>query len=475
MIINNNNNSLCRLLLTILGLAIIALGAWRSLELATQQPAIGYGNNYDMARVQSCHDIWPIQMHIDTETLSNSHQAPVSRYEQRVVDTPCYLSSESLFVQLALWTSNEWQHEQTVSIQQIGTTKAVCMLLAVLLCGVLLIWHRQWQAWLINSVIYTAVLSDIGVTLFFNTFFTEFAAVFFLYLSIWGIYFCAKNRRCNTGLVLAAIGLSGLAFSKAQHLPLVLTLCSGLLLLLCWRKTAVMRAVLLAAIVASSIGLAFVNHPSTSNTQVSSLNRTNTLFNLASLQPELVGKFLPPQCEKFAGETWYSTQGSEQQDCMLSPKYSYKDIYFAAFKQPVTVIKNYFERINQVKHWQFNYLGQVEGGKHQAIEAPQLSFSKLLQALSDNSFTLLWLACLLIALLPNANTAVRASIFACACVQLLSYSIAFFGDGLAELPKHSHLSTVSMLCLICFFMIDGTARLARWVRAKFSLNAISSQ
>lgn len=425
------------------------LGAYRSLTVSLHQPVYGYANNYDMVRLQGCPQIWPDDPNFDPVNLSQSRLAPFTNYRHTVIDTPCYPSSELIFVYSALLTSPSWHQRQSIDIRHIGTTKALLLLAAVLCCSALLLRGRHWQALLINSALYAAVLSDLGVTLFFNTFFTEFSAVFFYYLTLWGVFFVIKSPQAAATLVLLLLGLCGLAFSKAQHLPLTCAVTVGVGLFLLYRQQAnsLLCKLLLLPLLCCAISSQI--HPSTANQDFYAVNRTNSLLNHASSQPGLIKQFLPAECEKLAGKTWYFARGEQVQKCLLAPdSASHLTILRAALADPLAVANNYLFRIYNVKNWQYNYLGQIGGADMQPVTPPTLSLLQLLKKMPHLLFVIAWLGFLLLPLLPKLSSELRGILLFCAFTQAASYFIALTGDGLSEIAKHSHLSTVSFLSIL---------------------------
>lgn len=460
-----------RALLIALCAGLMLFGSQRTFDVVGHHPLYGYANSYDMVRLQGCHQIWP--EHPDVPPLKSYVTAPVERYQHAQHTTICFPSSELIFTQLALLTSPEWLSQQRLHLRHIGQIKTLVLLAAVLFCSGLLILHGQWLALLANSLIYSFVLSDIGVTLFFNTFYTEFSAIFFMYLLLWGGYLLFVPTAFEQGRILSIVGLAGLALSKAQHMPLACALAIGLVALLLLTKHQLKRVWPIAAVTLLAAVLGVFMHPSTSSEQVKSVNRSNALYGLAATQPELVEAFLPAVCRQFAGGSWYHAVANHKEECTLTTA-GHGQILLKALQQPVAVLDHYWRSIGQIKAWQYNYLGQIANAERQSITPPSYSAMHALNLLDPQHYRYLWAAGLLLALVAWRNAPWRALLLTCAAIQLGSYVIALTGDGFSELAKHAHLSVAAQLMLLISGALFLITRSGKWLISRLPRQAVSA-
>lgn len=168
-------------LITLLACLLLFMGIGRIFSLVTHNPVLGYANNYDMIRLQACHQIWPSDRIVNI--TAGTPAAPLRRYTlDKHVDTPCFPSSELLFTSIGIEAGklkNLVTGEVLISIKTIGLVKAIFLAMTAMLISLYFYKRKMYAALLANGLIVGIALSDPGITLYLNTFYTEFSAVYF--------------------------------------------------------------------------------------------------------------------------------------------------------------------------------------------------------------------------------------------------------------------------------------------------------
>src|SRR5579862_1724141 len=169
----------------LLCLALLALGAVRMGWLVAHQPVLGYANQFDTGRTSACLGLWP---DIPAPDRYAAHRAaPFARYvEGERRPDECYISSEIAFAALAMtaWKLAAQQglaSGESMDLRFIGITKALALFVLALIFTVALSERQSWMV--LHALLFAVVLCDPTVTLWMNSLYTEFGAVFFAYLS----------------------------------------------------------------------------------------------------------------------------------------------------------------------------------------------------------------------------------------------------------------------------------------------------
>lgn len=441
---------------------LLFLGIGRLASLVLHEPLLGYANSYDMIRLQACHQIWPADKGVDI--TDGTPQAPLRRYTlDKQLDTPCFPSSELLFTGSGIALAqlkNLVTGETLVSLKMIGLTKAIFLCVTALLASLYFFRQRMQQAMLVNGLLMAGVLSDPGITLYLNTFYTEFSAVYFLYLALIGLVVAGTApRRWFYGLPLLA-GLVGLGLSKPQHLPLALLLgtLAGMWL---WRQPWRPLAVLAVLCGALPLLLQASGHWVPRSDNMALANRVNLLGALLADSPDpqalLKSLGLPADCGELAGKNWYHPVVQSRQPCQaLAARSHSKLLLLTASQQPATLLAMAKTAIPMVQQWLFPLYGQVEGKTNGRAAEYQRSLGQAVERMPAVLFTLLWLLPLplyLLALALARKTQQQGHAAFCvllALIQWSAFAVALYGDGLVDLAKHAHIATTVFLSLLIF-------------------------
>ncbi|MBK8289481.1 MAG: hypothetical protein IPK95_13365 [Cellvibrionales bacterium] len=122
-------------LITLLACLLLFIGIGRIFSLVMHNPVLGYANNYDMIRLQACHQIWPSDRIVNI--TAGTPAAPLRRYTlDKHVDTPCFPSSELLFTSIGIEAGKLKNHvtgEVLISIKTIGLVRAIFLAMTAML------------------------------------------------------------------------------------------------------------------------------------------------------------------------------------------------------------------------------------------------------------------------------------------------------------------------------------------------------
>ena len=269
-----------------IGLLLLLVGLLRASVLVTHDPVVGYAPQSDMSRVAACSNLLP-------DTGPKAAPAPVPTPPAGAAPAPgaqpaapapapaqpaapnvevhgpfafyrlgdtakadCYPSTEVVLDSVVLSLTRPAQTEgHGIRVHWMGYAK----LLLLALTAFILAWalHHEQGASLAHGILMLVVLTDPVVTLWFNTFATEFFVIWGLYAVIGAASALAIAERGAIGLwVLLIVGTIALAFSREQYafLPPVLV---GIAAPWLWYRSAPMTAtVFFVAVVSAAVSFA---------------------------------------------------------------------------------------------------------------------------------------------------------------------------------------------------------------------------
>lgn len=439
----------------LLACLLLGMGLFRLFSLVLHDPLLGYGNSYDMVRLQSCHQVWPAKKGISINQATP--EGPLRQYRLLTIDADvhCMPSSELLFTSIAVYGSklaNLVRGGQLVSMASVGFTKAVA--LAALALAISLLFYRQQRpACLVaHAVLFALVLTDPGITLYLNTFYSEFSAVFFLYglLAMLAIYAAAPASRPLFWCM--GIALCGFALSKPQHLPLAMLL--GLLLFATtwrqhrWRVVPVMLGLVLSAQL--HVGSAAASR----NDIMRLANTTNTLGMLlgysSHLPATLSAAGLPASCRTLAGAQWEGQKTLDNPPCpeIRGQAHEWLALRILAAEPAITWLMLQHS-IPLLKDWTLLVYGNVEGKKFASVSLYFPHLWEWLRLWPDKIFIGMFVmpaALVLALLLLQGSGLVRVArwlppwLLVVTGAQWTVLFTALLGDGLFDLSKHAHLA-----------------------------------
>ncbi len=446
-------------IVALVALALIALGAWRIVAVVSATPMLGYANQFDMRRISACVGLWPAVA--VSERLLAHPEAPIARYvrgERRPDE--CYISTELAFVAGAVAIAAIGG--DAVDLRVVGAIKATALVLAALSLHALLSRQPAWA--LAHALVFASVIGDPSNTLWLNTLYTEFSALFFAYVSIALLIVIAAREVRDVPaqprlVALFAASLAGLGFSRQQHflLPALIALPAIFSL---WRPAR--HAAIGLLIVVSAIAIvqfaALPRHPT-----IISANNADVV--LGALLPASEGAAataqrlgLPLRCLQSMGATWYEPMGeSLESTCPEVLALSRGRIAAVLLREPVTALRVLLRGAPQLQDWRLGYLGAVEGQGFAGAEAVRAiagpaaagvaaSITALPPAvfwfLLASSLGLLPVsACVCFSRLARGRAAPLAlTLFALTGAAWYVIATAIFGDGYVEVSRHAQLA-----------------------------------
>lgn len=447
--------------------AIVVLLALRLTTFIAHDPLLAYANNFDMLRLQSCHQLWPTDREFPAGKQSPSR--PLEYYTKTADNkyNKCFPSSERLFTSLL----DAQLHEgQQFSIRHLAAVKAG---VAVVLLGVLLslLWRASSTLALLFGVLVLTLLPDPFNALYLSTFYMEWSATLGFYLTL-GALLLAVTR---PGVAVASWCLFGaLVFwglAKAQHLYVPALALSCLLPAahqMGWRR---MQRPLLAASAAAVLVLVVQHHWVTHerNAAVRKANAINTFFYTvlgSSDQPHKLAQRLglPAGCGDFARLSWYSPQLDRRNlpcpEVFQASRFRLLLLPFLDTRAFTVMLADADQHLRPV--FPAN-LGQVAGFDYGRVLNHRVSLFAWLDLLSARALagllvvsTLLAAGCALRRLLRTpplaparaTTTAVSSLILFLSLYPASAFTVALLGDGHADLAKHSHLAFNGLLALL---------------------------
>jgi hypothetical protein len=452
---------------------LLFLGIGRMFSLVTHDPVLGYANSYDMIRLQACHQIWPADKAVDI--AGGTPAAPLRKYTLgKHLDTPCFPSSELLFTGIGIEAGklkNIVTGEKLVSIKTIGLIKACFLAVTSLLASIYFYRRALYGPLLANSMVTLLVLSDPGITLYMNTFYTEFSAVYFLYLGLLGVVILAHQQWRPGSLSFLAAGLTGLGLSQPQHITLALVM--GVLLAVFsatkrqWKTASALLLCAFIPVLVQSGGYLTPNNESVLRSN--RINLTGSLLNMTDLPEQLLADLgLPANCKVLAGRNAYDADIQKKNICPAVNGVSKVTILLTLIKNPALLSKASRQTLLQSKNWVFDLYGQVERSRTESASRYQRTINDAIRLLPDNFFP--WLA-LATALIPILLLGSDAFFFALLLVllQWIVLGSAFINNGLVGMGKNMHLYVPLMLATLLLPCVAWSIK-APWVSTKTTKN-----
>ncbi|MEO8739228.1 MAG: hypothetical protein ABI537_05945 [Casimicrobiaceae bacterium] len=478
--------------MALLTVALIIAGAWRLYAIVGATPMLGYANQFDMARISACVGLWP---DLPAPARFEAHpQAPLSRYVRRDdASDECYFSSELALVAPAVMATPVGK---PVDLRRAGIFKATMLFVVALIFTVLLRDRPGWA--LLHAALFAIVICDPLNTLWLNTLYTEFAALFFLYTSVVLLVLIGAREipadPPERWLVMVfALSLVGLGLSRQQHLLLPVVLALPVLVSLWgsgWRSAIALLAVTALIAVAQS---GIIER----NPKIAAANSANVVLGAilpASLEPALTAQRLglPERCLQSLGATWYVTMGeSLQKTCPEARGVSRARQAWLLFTEPLTLLRAGLRALPQLQDWRLGYMGAVEGQVYAGAEAVReiggagaFSVAPVVTAMPPAAFlfvltaSLVLLVCsaivALTALVLERRAPLALTLYALTATAWYAIATAIGGDGYVEVARHAQLATTSLYAAGVLLAMTLVAPLAAplWVLVGGSARAL---
>ena len=451
----------------LLALLLMLAGSERLLDVALHNPLLAYANNYDMIRLEACHQVWPADPAIALDR--GTPEAPIRFYTRdRHLDTTCFHSSALLFTTAGLGLAEVWRllsNSQLLDLQMIGLAAALTLLITGWLATLYFLRRRCKTALVGHALVFAAVMCDPGITLYLSTFYSEFAAAYFLYLSLLGLVVLALENWCLRWSVPCLAGLVGLALSKPQHLPLALLMGAMMALYVGQRRRFTLAAVLLGSVVLPAL-LTATPTWTARDEPMAWANKANVLMALLSTAPEaqrsdiLHALQLPDDCRRLASGNWRTLDLAHRATCPEAGELRYQHLVGLLAREPSLPLALVTAAIPRTQKWLIGRLGQVEGRDRGRASEYEWSLSEPIMMLSQRGYIAFFCAPLVAALvvygwhlfhrrLPN-NRLLGATLLA--VMQWAVVVIAVIGDGFVDMDKHAHLAGALLLAQVCLWI-----------------------
>lgn len=456
----------------ILILSIFFAGNMRMFSVVTQQPVLGYGNHYDMIRVQSCHQIWPVDTQVPKGYPTPFAPNNLYTFDSNSKHHDCFVSTELLFTSTTVAILS-YLDLDTFSITAFGITKAIFFMLVGLGFLIWFIVRKKFGSALCHTLIYSLIIADPANTLYLNTFYAETSALFFLYTSLLLFYVVASDGINRINIALFGLSLACLALSKPQHILLSIVILS--LFLITQIQTVKLHRIMTVILVVM-VGAAVFYQAQYRQTKtmyyVNYANATNTfLYTIlpAAIDKEQATKILnlPSNCIEHAGKSWYSNGINNLNHPCPEVQYTSRLslIQLLAY-DPHIIVKTSLHAIQYMRPWVLYYLGTVEKQHIGRMENKVWTLSKFIDTVPEPILKVLFfmpmtlLGFLFAALFSRRLAGVKTELSLLLCLISLKYIVfysALFGDGYIDFAKHTHLYFSLYLGFI-FIMIALAAK-----------------
>lgn len=443
--------------LTLIACLFLFMGIGRIFSLVTHSPVLGYANNYDMIRLQACHQIWPADRFVNITT--GTPTAPLRRYTlEKHVDTPCFPSSELLFTTIGIELGklkNKVTGEELISIKTIGAVKALFLVITILLASLFFYRRAMYSTLLANALVTLLVLSDPGVTLYMNTFYTEFSAVYFLYLTLIGVVVLAKNHWRLIYSWILLIGLIGLSFSKPQHAPLAFCIATLLSIYIVTKKQwGTVPAMLFCAALPFILQLGGWYVPrNESMIRADNINLAGSMLGISHAPEKVLADLgLPASCNVLAGRNGYDAVLQKTHACPEVDTLNTSTAAYALIKHPALLARMASNALLQQKNWVFDMYGQVERGRNEPASHYQRTINSPLQQLPNSALVSLPLVITLAAFALLVINHHRSGTFSEKCLYLLL------------------LVTVQAVILVCVVLQGGAVGAGKSLHLYFAVS-----
>ncbi len=461
-----------------IGLVLVLLGLMRAGWLVAHDPAVGYGNQSDMTRTGACIGLFPSGKDPNVATP----EAPIGLYERGGQRSgQCYFSTEVAIDAAVIAIERLADKEgRAIHLQWIGYAKLALLGLTALVIAFAL--HRTPGAALLHGLVFFAVMTDPVATLWFNTLYTEFGAIWGLYAMIGAATVLAATERARYAIwAVLIMGIVALALSREQYAILAPALVLAAAFWL-WERSAEMTvATFLLAIAACLTAYTVAPRPGV----VTHMSRADAYLGVvlpASSRPQraLAILGLPERCEAMIGASWSLQRGENlQQTC--PEVFQLSSFAFLRFlDEEREVLPRAVARVvPSMQALTPGYLGTLEGATQvRASELPWWAYSPL-DAAARRMPGKVFLPLVMVSILaaPIAFLAAiawvrpwrgepRAGLL---LALLLGASVAHgvlttvFGGGLNEAARHFIPGALAMYVLLIAAIVGIPGAVARWM------------
>jgi len=459
------------------GAALVVLGLVRAALLVAHLPVVGYGNQYDMHRTGACLGLFPA---IDAPArYERSPDAPIATYRAEAARPDlCYRSTEVAMDEAVVAVAQSANAVgEGIRIRWFGLTKLAILAITALALAWSL--HRNPDAALLHGIVFAFVICDPVVTLWFNTLYTEFAALWGLYAVVGCAAALAISSRGSCGLaVILLAAIVALAFSREQFALLAPALTVIAFPWIWNRSPHLAVAAFGVALVSSVISFALLPRPAL----VASVNRVDTY--LATVLPAAKSPLralsdlgLPARCEPLVGVSWYLRRGENLEE--LCPEVTRLPSYafLRLLRSDTDALARSVARVLPATQELAPRLGTLAEGPHVALNELPWWLRSPLHALWWRLPVSVygWLVLSAIVALPLAFLAALAwgrpyrdqgveLLLAMMLGTVTAYTLAttVFGDGFSEASRHFLPGNLAVVAAAIALVIAIPGAFVRW-------------
>lgn len=440
-------------------LVVLALlwlvGTLRVFALWVHDPLYAYANSYDQTRYTSCFHFYPDRA-AGIAPQQNSPEAPYARYRFIATGDPmCYWSSELVFTGA---TALIWKTAAALGAGRVHDARWIGALrwLALLALSTALsfAWLRRGDARLAlaNALLVPLLFADPGNTLYLDTFYAEWSALFAAYALFALVLLWRNEGSSRRRFALIAVAAFALATAKIQHLALPLALAVVVIVLdrirvgrVGWRATALM----LGALAGFSLQFVQLHRDGAMMGAIDQYNRADVVFtallpfvNDHSALLEELG--IDPACAIYSSHHAWEFPDLPEKVCAGLADFNRGKELQILLRHPRIALRLAGHGVLALDPWIAKNLGEVEGAEFAALPTSVPTIGQMLHAHTALQIALLaspFLALFALLLRPGIRIGSRALDYTALTVvtMLATYVITVLGDGLADTAKQGHL------------------------------------
>lgn len=485
--------------LALLTLFLICIAAIRVFYMAVHDPMFGYANQFDMGRTAACINLWP-ELPGGPRDVSYL-DAPIEKHRiVKVASQSCYPSVEVAFDTLAIELANVRRYfsidHTRLDMRLIGMLKALLLMATV--CVINSALRSRPGVACVHAAIVALVIVDPLNTLYLNTLYGEFFAVFGAYVAVAAIAaLVIDDEQPTRRLLLFSIGVLCLAFSRMQHLllPVFFIIVFGLLKLggqnafRSRRERFAAVFVIVGLTIATSIAIVTNLRFAERNPVFHYVNINNALFGAllpASNEPAATVQalHLPVACTLLANAGYFQIAGRGLKEvCPEVQALSPLQLLQVFAMQPTTLVTSFGRALMLSSGWRIRYVGEVAHKDFAQVPSGPLgiaaSFDAVDRKLGLNGHAIFWIVPLWTGLIAagsllckrvfgggvalDRGVQLERVVLCCLAVIVTSVCVsAIFGDGYSELARHLHLGIITSLVSWLILIVVAIYRRPFW-------------
>ena len=461
---------------------IFLVGFARSFYVISHKPIYALANSYDMLRLQACHNIMPADKIYNDGR--GTPDAPLKYYKQVKKQVgECFLSSESFFVYIGISIvkiKSIFSSENFFDIRIFGLVRLLGLSLFAFFVSYVLYKKGLFVSSSANALLFTIIFSDPGVTIYANTFYTEYSSIFGLYLSLSFIYLFILLRKKYL-LFFAIFGLLMLGFSKPQHMLLPIVIVALFTIFSYINRANLQKKIFCSSLILMVVaffilGVQLYIRDSEINTSIKKANAINTF--LFTFSPRAQNKNnllsyvgLPEKCSLAIGKNFISIQEFKENPCPEIIGASRVKLLTYFFKDPKMFLLAIDAGTDRLRPFLITLYGHIENEKYKHLNNELMTIDNFIKFFSKKVFYFFLCLPIIVPILILAfgklaklKMEEQFIVFVFPAIMMEVFFISILGDGLGDFGKHNHLS---MVVLFGFYVV-----LFNWILWKFFIKKL---